>query len=53
MTDGADGFLNLLSRNRKNIVQDAQPAHPLPTSPLKGEGLKAKWEGIHHAKALG
>ena len=25
--------------NSRNVVWDAQPAHPLPTSPLKGEGL--------------
>ena len=42
MINGSDSFSNLWSRNRKNIVWDARLAHPLPTSPLKGEGLKTQ-----------
>ena len=47
------------------MLTNAQPAHPLPASPLKGEewraqacsfttreGQKARWEDVYRVKAL-
>ena len=40
ISNGPDSFPDLFDQNRKNVVWNARPVHPLPTSPLKGEGLK-------------